>query len=67
MRCFICNAALTPEEVHYNKKYEDEKYGPYDPCRKCILEIEDVFQDHVEEDDDDVDVDAALAEEELYL
>lgn len=64
MRCFICNAALTPEEVHYNNDYVNEKYGPYDPCKKCLLEIDDVFHDHVEENDDE-DIDLALAEEYL--
>lgn len=49
MRCFICNAVLTPEEVHYNRKYEGEKYGPYDPCGRCLTEIDAAFEDTLEE------------------
>lgn len=65
MRCFICDANLTPEEVHYNTKYEGQKYGPYDPCRRCLSEIDEAFEDPLNEeeidslmeDDEDIDLD----------
>ena len=51
MRCFICNSILKPEDVKYNRKYEDDKHGPFEPCPKCLIAIADVFNDH--EDDYD--------------
>ena len=52
MRCYICNAVLSPEETHYNVKYANEKYGPYDPCGKCLNEIDAAFEDPVEESEE---------------
>lgn len=63
MRCYICNAVLQPEEVHFNRKYDDQKYGPVEPCRKCLLEIAEVFEDHLDEDE----LDFTLLDEDLEL
>ena len=62
MRCYICDAVLSPEEVHYNRKYEDEKYGPYDPCNRCLSEIDEAFEDPLSEEEID-----GLLEEELEI
>ncbi len=51
MRCFICNSGLNPEEIHYDKRYEGEKYGPYVPCGTCMNEIHEVFDDHLTEEE----------------
>lgn len=46
MRCHICDAALTDEEVRWNRQHQD-----YDPCGVCREVIANVFG---EEDDDDM-------------
>ncbi len=61
MRCYICNAVLSPEETRYNQKYEDEKYGPYDPCGRCLSEIDSAFEDPLEE----TEMDELLNEDDL--
>lgn len=45
MRCHICNAVLTPEEVQWNSQHED-----WDPCGRCLQAIEEVFNDDTEEE-----------------
>jgi hypothetical protein len=59
IRCHICNAVLSPEETHYNQKYEGEKYGPYDPCRRCLTIIDEAFEDPL----DETEIDYLLEEE----
>lgn len=46
MRCHICDAALTDEEVRWNRQHKD-----FDPCGVCREVIANVFG---EEDDDDL-------------
>jgi hypothetical protein len=53
MRCYICEAVLAPEEVHYNNNYEGQKYGPYDPCGRCLAEIDEAFEDPLSEEEID--------------
>lgn len=60
MRCYICNAVLTPEEVQYNRKYISQKYGPYDPCRRCLNAIDEAFEDPLSEEE----IDSLLEESE---
>ena len=55
MRCFICNAILLPEEVKFNKKHEE-----WEPCNRCLHEIEEVFEDPLDEEE----IDRLLIEEE---
>lgn len=59
MRCYICNAVLSPEETRYNQKYENEKYGPYDPCGRCLSDIDAAFEDPLAEEE----IDWLLSEE----
>lgn len=40
---------LSPEETRYNEKYAGEKYGPYDPCGRCLSQIDEAFEDVLEE------------------
>jgi hypothetical protein len=47
MRCYICNAILTPSEINWNPKHND-----WDPCTRCLEEIEAVFNDDTEEEID---------------
>jgi hypothetical protein len=47
MRCYICNAILTPAEIRWNPKHKD-----WDPCTRCLEEIEAVFNDDTEEEID---------------
>lgn len=63
MRCYICNSALAPEETHYREKYVGQKYGPYDPCRKCLIEIDAAFEDPLNEEE----IDFLLDEDEEIL
>jgi hypothetical protein len=35
MRCYICNAILTPSEINWNSKHND-----WDPCTRCLEEID---------------------------
>ena len=49
MRCHICNKSLEPEEVRYVEKMVGHRFGPFDPCGKCLLYISEVFEDHDEE------------------
>lgn len=62
MRCHICNAVLSAEETQYNVKYEGEKYGPYDPCGRCLSIIDEAFEDPLEEEE----IDELLDEDSLY-
>lgn len=34
-------------------KYEGEKYGPYDPCGRCLSIIDEAFEDPLEEEEMD--------------
>lgn len=45
MRCHICNAILKPAEIAYSKDHDE-----FDPCQKCLDEIDNVFEDHLDED-----------------
>ena len=49
MRCYICDAAIPPDDVNYDVRYEDEKYGPFTPCVSCCAVIDEAFEDEVEE------------------
>jgi len=40
MRCYICDAPLTDDEVRFNKDHED-----YDPCTVCKNVIADAVND----------------------
>lgn len=40
---------LSPEETRYNERYVNEKYGPYDPCGRCLSQIDEAFEDVLEE------------------
>ena len=55
MRCHICNAALSPETIHFNRQH-----GDFDPCPTCLTVIGEVFSDEdvpeeteIEEEEDD--------------
>jgi hypothetical protein len=47
MRCHICNATLSPPEISRNKDHND-----WDPCSRCLDEINDVFNDKTEDEID---------------
>lgn len=46
MRCHICDSVLSPEVVHWNSDHEE-----WDPCPTCLMIIDEVFDDHLEEDE----------------
>lgn len=63
MRCHICNANLKPEEVQWNNEHED-----WDPCRKCQIIIDEVFEplpeDYIDlEEEENEDVDETFSED----
>lgn len=43
MRCNICDAPLSPEEIKI-----DPRYGTFDPCGKCLTVIGEIFSDEDE-------------------
>jgi ferredoxin len=45
MKCFICDATLSDNEVQYNNYHED-----WDPCGTCLAVIDEVFEPLDEED-----------------
>ena len=47
MRCHICNAVLSDQEIQWNKDHKD-----WDPCTTCQDIIESVFNDDTEEEID---------------
>ena len=53
MRCHICNKTLDPEEIRYVEKMVGHRFGPFDPCGKCLTVIHEVFEDHDDVDDPD--------------
>lgn len=46
MRCNICDKLLTEAEISFNPAYE-----AYDPCGFCLDVIENVFGDHLTEEE----------------
>lgn len=46
MRCHVCNSILQPEHISWNSDHQD-----WDPCPKCLIEIEEVFSDPLDEDE----------------
>jgi hypothetical protein len=46
MRCNICDRTLQPGEIKFNKDHEE-----FDPCGVCLEVINNVFEDHLEEDE----------------
>lgn len=44
MKCFICDNQLKDKEIVWNADHED-----WEPCVKCLNIINDVFHDHVDE------------------
>lgn len=46
IRCHICNAVLPPDGVSYSKDHEE-----FNPCGTCLMEIKEVFTDHLDEDE----------------
>ena len=36
MRCYICDATLTQNEIHF-----DTKHNKWDPCIRCLKSIEE--------------------------
>lgn len=63
MRCFICDAVLADDEVHFNRVHDD-----YDPCGTCKQVIREVFaEDRDEGTFEDRGDDAAAAELEEIL
>jgi hypothetical protein len=45
MRCYICDAAIEPDEVELDARYLGQKYGPVVPCVTCEIEISEIFPD----------------------
>jgi hypothetical protein len=45
LRCHICNAVLTPNEINWNPDHED-----WGPCNKCQEVIDEVFNDRSEDE-----------------
>ena len=44
MRCYICDSALSDEEVQFNRVHDD-----WDPCGTCKQVIKDVFKEDRDE------------------
>lgn len=66
MRCYICNAVLVAEEVKFDRRYTNQRYGPYVPCGSCLTEIDEVFEDPLEESEmNHLIYDEALVEEDF--
>lgn len=45
MRCYICDAVLSPDSTHWNSDHDE-----YDPCPTCLIAIAEVFEDPLDED-----------------
>ena len=63
MRCYICNAVIEPNDVHYDTRYEGQKYGPISPCVSCQIQIDEAFEDPLTEEE----IDDLLDEDEEIL
>lgn len=46
MRCHICNAQLSPEEIAYNHDHDE-----FEPCGNCLRIISEVFEDGLTEEE----------------
>lgn len=44
MRCHICNAELSPNEIKWSHAHNE-----WDPCNTCLNIIDEVFEDYVED------------------
>jgi hypothetical protein len=53
MRCYICNSEILEGEVSFNRKYKEQRFGPIEPCHKCMAIIDDVFDDPLSEEEID--------------
>lgn len=65
MRCYICDAVIPPDDVNYDVRYENEKYGPFTPCAACCALIDEAFEDEDPEEfilEDDYEENPAIQE-----
>lgn len=46
MKCYICDNLLKEQEINWNSDHDD-----WEPCVKCLREIDDIFHDHPEENE----------------
>lgn len=58
MKCHICDATLGETEVKYNHNYKE-----FEPCGTCLREINEVFEDYIEEEVEEWDGDLDTLEE----
>ncbi len=50
MRCHICNAILNDSEIKFDSRHEE-----FDPCGRCLMEINEVFNDHPDDEEQEVE------------
>ena len=55
MKCFICDATLSKDEVRYNRDHQE-----FDPCGTCLQAIAEVFEQKDEEQ-----IDKELTEDQI--
>lgn len=60
MRCHICDATLSAEQIQWNRDHED-----WDPCGTCLEVINNVFE-HASEEEIDYQLSMELEEFEEF-